>query len=105
MSAAHLFIDLEALATNYRLCRDKTPTAHTGAVVKADAYGLGMTQIAQCLAQQGCRTFFVALLEEGMRLRRALNRISAAADIYILNGLTPKDARTLKTHQFTSLLV
>jgi alanine racemase len=51
-------------------------------VVKADAYGLGAERVAPALAAAGCRTFFVACIDEGLALRTAL----AEADIYVLAG-------------------
>ena len=54
-------------------------------MVKADAYGLGAARVAPALARAGCRLFFVATLEEGVALRRAL----PAAEIAVLNGLVP----------------
>ena len=40
--------------------------------VKADAYGLGMAEVAPALAAAGARSFFVATAEEGAALRRLL---------------------------------
>ena len=39
-------IDLDALTANYRYCRDRVAPAGCAAVVKADAYGLGLARIA-----------------------------------------------------------
>ena len=38
-------------------------------MVKADGYGLGAGEVAGALWQAGCRSFFVAHLDEGMALR------------------------------------
>ncbi|SVC56044.1 uncharacterized protein METZ01_LOCUS308898, partial [marine metagenome] len=54
-----------------------------GAVVKADAYGLGASKIAPALARAGCKTYFVATLDEGIALRAVVG----GAAIYVLNGL------------------
>ncbi len=56
------------------------------AVVKADAYGLGADRVAPALAEEGCDTFFVAHLGEGIALRKILG---AAQEIFVLNGLPP----------------
>ncbi|HSJ79305.1 MAG TPA: alanine racemase, partial [Erythrobacter sp.] len=69
---AILTIDLGALAANYRRLRDLAFPAECGAVVKANAYGLGMAEVAPALARAGCRTFFVATLAEGKELRALL---------------------------------
>jgi len=40
-----LTIDLDAVAANWRLVRDRAAPAATAAVVKADAYGLGVAAV------------------------------------------------------------
>ncbi len=79
---AVLTIDLDAIAANWRLLCDRVAPAACAAVVKADAYGLGMDRVAPALRATGCGTFFVAQLEEGLALRRLL----PDADIHVLNG-------------------
>lgn len=64
-----LTVSLDAIAANWRLLRARHAAQDCAAVVKADAYGLGMIPVAQRLAREGCRTFFVATLEEGIALR------------------------------------
>ena len=78
-----LTIDLDALRDNWRrLAREAAPAA-CGAVIKANAYGLGIETAAPALFQAGCRIFFVAHIGEGVRARAALG---PAARIYVLNG-------------------
>lgn len=79
---AVLTVDLGKIASNYRLLEAKLSGARMGCVVKADAYGLGLSAVAPALAACGCRDFFVAGAEEGMALRRLLGD----ARIYVLNG-------------------
>lgn len=88
-----LTIDLAALAANYRDLKKRAAPADCAAVVKADAYGLGLRPVAQKLADIGCTTFFVALLSEARRLRAALPR----ATIYVLDGLHPATAEEFHT--------
>jgi alanine racemase len=87
-SAAHLTIDLDALAGNWRLLRDRARGSECAAVIKADGYGIGLEQAAGALFRAGCRTFFVAHLSEGMRAREAC----PGAAVYVLNGLLPGTA-------------
>ncbi len=82
-AGATLTIDLGALQRNYRALAAMGPRSACAAVVKADAYGLGIEKAGPALAQAGCKTFFVAHLSEGKRLRAAV----PGADIYVLNGL------------------
>lgn len=84
-AGAWLTVDLGALAWNWRRLRDEAPGAECAAVVKADAYGIGLERAAAALAAAGCRTFFVAHLAEGARARAA----APGAAIYVLNGLLP----------------
>lgn len=84
-AGAVLTIDLDALRWNYRILKQKVgPGVRCGAVVKADAYGLGAAHVAPALYAEGCRDFFVAHLGEGLDLRPLL---PASASIFILNGL------------------
>lgn len=82
-AGAILTIDLNAIRDNYRLLRGKLGSAHCGAAVKADSYGLGATRISEVLFQEGCRHFFVAHLEEAIVLRPHLPE---AASIYVMHG-------------------
>ena len=55
-----LTIDLGALVANWRLLQARAGGAECAAVVKADAYGLGIEPVVRALGTAGCRTFFVA---------------------------------------------
>ncbi len=85
--SARLLVDREAIARNYTRLAARAPAAETAAVVKADAYGLGAPSVARRLAREGCRTFFVATLEEGADLRRSLG--DGEAEIWVFNGYAP----------------
>lgn len=88
-AGALLTVDLGAVRDNYRLLAGKTSGA-CAAVMKADAYGLGMEQVAPALALEGCKVFFTAHLEEGIRLRQLVPEDCA---IYVLHGAPPGSAR------------
>lgn len=82
-----LEIDLGAIAGNWLKLRARLAAGvECAAVVKADGYGLGAQKVARALAKAGCRTFFVATIDEGLALRAALKR----AEIAVLNGLLPR---------------
>jgi alanine racemase len=78
-----LTVDLDALASNFRLLQAAAHPAECGATVKADAYGLGLGPVAKRLAREGCRRFFVATLGEGVSLRAVLPQ----AAIYVFDGV------------------
>jgi alanine racemase len=77
-----LTIDVEAVVANWRRLASLVAPAETAAVVKADCYGLGASQIVPALFAAGCRSFFVACAEEGIHLRRFL----PGGVIYVLSG-------------------
>ncbi|MGH6865060.1 MAG: alanine racemase [Methyloceanibacter sp.] len=85
---AILTIDLNALTANYRRLRDLAAPAECAAVVKADAYGLGVAEVAPALWRTGCRSFFVATPAEAKALRGLLPK----AAIYVFAGLLPGTA-------------
>jgi alanine racemase len=74
--------------------------AECAAVVKADAYGLGMHRVAPALARAGCTTFFVATLAEAEALRALLPR----ATVYVLSGLMPGTAELYRAHDLRPVL-
>ena len=92
-SGACLTIDLAALKQNYQALTEKLSSAKLAAVVKANAYGLGVKEIATALSRLGCSKFFVASLEEGVELRHILPK----AQIYILHGAVSYTHLTLPT--------
>jgi alanine racemase len=89
-TGARLDIDLNAVHANYlALSRHATP-AECAAVVKADGYGLGIGPVTRTLVQAGCKTFFVADLQEA----RSVRADAPEAVIYVLNGVAPGSGPT-----------
>ncbi|MFC5583864.1 alanine racemase [Nitratireductor kimnyeongensis] len=88
VAGGRLTVDLDALAANYRFLAEQSTPAEAGAVVKADAYGLGTGPVVEALVAEGCRKFFVALPEEGLAVRAS----APEADIYVFNGLFSPEA-------------
>ncbi|MDH3702041.1 MAG: alanine racemase [Alphaproteobacteria bacterium] len=97
-----LTIDLAALSANYRLLADRAKPARCAAVVKADAYGLGVAAAAPCLYDAGCRVFFVAHLVEGIELRALLD--DPAVEIFVFNGLLPGEEDLFLQHRLCPAL-
>ena len=64
-------IDLDVIATNTSHLVDLAAPARLWAVVKADGYGHGATDVARASLVGGATGCCVALVEEGLRLRRA----------------------------------
>ncbi len=82
---ALLTVDLAALTDNWRLLAKRGAPAECAAVIKANAYGLGLEPVMRALLGAGCRTFFVATAREGERARA----VSSEAVVYVLDGLAP----------------
>ncbi|MBY7649266.1 MAG: alanine racemase [Candidatus Liberibacter europaeus] len=78
-----LKIDLSSLSNNWHSMNKLSGTARAGAVVKDNAYGLGLEKIAKTLYKNGTRDFFVANIQEGVELRTYIPQ----AKIFVLNGI------------------
>src|SRR5258705_8259484 len=81
-----LTVDLDAIVANWRKLEKTAVPAECAGVVKADAYGCGAEQVARALSGAGCKTFFVATLDEARVVRAA---VPAAAAIYVLDRFFP----------------
>ena len=97
-----LTIDLASIQRNWRTMRDQLkPGAECGAVIKASAYGLGSERVAPSLYAAGCRSFFVATVDEGMCARACLPR---DAVIYVLAGIGPGREGECISHSLVPVL-
>ena len=85
-----LTVDLGALVENWREMARRSGNARTAAVVKADAYGLGIEDVGETLYSAGARDFFVATADEGATLRL----YAPEARIFVLCGIWPGMERT-----------
>jgi len=94
LAGAVLGINLDAIVGNYRTLCQNLDTVACAAVVKANAYGLGLEPVAMALAKAGCEIFFVAHIDEGIRLRRLL----PDHQIHVLNGLMTGSESDFRSH-------
>jgi alanine racemase len=78
-----LTVDLDALVANWRKLEKTAVPAECAGVIKADGYGCGAEPVARALAAAGCKTFFVATLDEAKAARAVL---PSSAVIYVLDG-------------------
>jgi alanine racemase len=102
MATASLRIDLDAITANWRaLDAQSGPATETGAVVKADSYGLGADHVARALRAAGARKFFVAIAEEGAALRATLGE---DAEIYVFSGHMDGDTGLIREHGLIPML-
>jgi len=94
-------IDLDALEANYRFCRARLHPTVCAAVLKADAYGLGVRKVAPVLYKAGCRQFFTATHREGASLRALL----PDAEIFVLEGITRRSLSTFHDNALVPVLI
>jgi alanine racemase len=97
-TAAH--IDLEAIRENFALACSLAPEAQAVAVIKADAYGHGILQVAKSL-QDLSPMFGVATVDEGLVLREAGIR----NPVLVLEGVTTDEACALAGSHGLMLMV
>ena len=110
-STVRLRVSRRALAANYRMFV-AAGAGEVGAVVKANAYGVGALQASKVFIAAGCRCLFVARAAEGVELRRGL--AASAEDgpwpgsrelaIYVLEGALPDTLEMLQAHHLQPVL-
>ncbi|MBV1925659.1 MAG: alanine racemase [Rhodobacteraceae bacterium] len=100
MTTANLTINLSAIAANWRAL-DAMTNCETSAVLKADAYGLGVAPVARALAKAGARWFFVAVAEEGAAVRAALG---PGPMICVFSGHMEGDTDLFRDHDLIPML-
>lgn len=100
LNCATLVVNLTALIANYRLLKARHAKHSVAAVVKANAYGLGVEAVSQALYREGCRQFFVATLAEGIELRRLL----PDATICVFHGLLADEEKEFAHYTLTPVL-
>ena len=92
-------IDLAALERNLKVIRSSLPPEiKYVAVVKADAYGHGLPQVAARLMHAGADLFAVASVAEAMSLRE----LSSDWPILLLSPVLPEEARYLADYDLAA---
>lgn len=79
-------VDLKQIAENYRIYKNNSGGKAVMAVVKADAYGHGDTEVARVLQSEGVKLFAVSNIEEAITLRK----VGIHGEILVL-GYTPAE--------------
>lgn len=93
----HVEIDLDALRHNFQQARRQAGDRQLLAVVKADAYGHGAERVAPVLQAAGADLFGVAMMEEGLELRRA----GIERPVLVLGGIYPGQEEEIFRHRLT----
>lgn len=99
MRPSKLIINLDNLASNLREIKKHVSPAKVMAVVKANAYGHGLTECAKKLEAEGVDYFGVAYLEEALELRNA----GIKSPILTLGGLSGRQIDEFLTHDIDLL--
>ncbi|MGL4489785.1 MAG: alanine racemase [Rhizobiaceae bacterium] len=100
IAGARLTIDLGALIANWQKLNAMSAPGKASAVVKANAYGLGVNVVVPALVGAGCDTFYVAQAHEGIEVRA----LAPDARIFVIYG-APKGAESaLLEHRLTPLI-
>ena len=98
-------IDLAALCKNFLSLSAATPSAIPAAVVKCNAYGLGLEPVSKALARHAdCKQFFVAYPETGQDLRNALQHDEPNAEIFVFNGPSKNNLELFSSFNLTPVL-
>lgn len=97
---AVLCIDLAALTANWRYLADRASGAECAAVIKANGYGLGDVTVASALWKAGAKSFFVADIEAGVRVRAAL----PDARVIVLHGVPAGTEAEIAAQRLTPVL-
>jgi alanine racemase len=84
-------IDLDAVAANLVVLRERVAPASVWAVVKAGGYGHGAVAVARAALAAGAEGLCVALVQEGAELRRA----GVSAPILVLSEQPPEQVADL----------
>jgi alanine racemase len=101
MSRSWVEISLRRLAANVRVVTGfLQPNTGLIAVLKANAYGHGLEQVAAHLYRTGVRSFAVALPEEGATLRPAVPE----ADILVLSGCCEGEERLFQQYDLRAAI-
>ena len=90
-------VSLERLAENYRAIRGAVAPAAVMPILKANAYGHGLVDVACHLVRLGATSLGVAFLEEAIALRRA----GIAAPILVMGGIFGNQIPVFLRHGLT----
>lgn len=101
IAPVRLTVDLGALVDNWKEMARRSGSATTAAVVKADAYGLGLEDCGTALYEAGARDFFVAAVQEGVTLRT----YAPDARIYVLSGIWPGQERMFYENDLVPVII
>ena len=95
-----LNIRTKNLIRNYNFYKKRKKNLIVGATIKANAYGLGDKKIYRLLLNNGCKHFFVATIDEGIKINNKNNNIK----IYVLNGIQNYNLSIFKKNKLIPII-
>lgn len=95
-----LNINLDSLVKNFSFLKDLAPHSIPAAVVKNNAYGIGVENVVPTLLKSGCNHFFVALADEGATVRAH----APHANIFVLQGIGDDSIEVFKKFNLTPVI-
>ena len=90
-------VNLDRLSSNFQAVRDKVAPARIMPILKANAYGHGLIEIARHMVALGADCLGVAVLEEGILLREQ----GIEAPILVLGGILGNQVPLFLKHNLT----
>lgn len=91
LTGGRLTVDIDALVANWQALNERSKPGKAAAVVKANAYGLSVERVVPALRAAGCDSFFVALPQEGIDVKKR----APAATVFVLNGIHADSVSTV----------
>lgn len=88
-------IDLGRLSGNYKKILRRVRPARVLAVVKADAYGMGLEDYLKTLIGAGCRDFGVADPFEALEAKKILRSLGSKASLSVLSSVLPDEIEAM----------
>jgi alanine racemase len=95
-----VIIDLHSIKRNYRTFEKLIAPTTVAPVIKANAYGLGMIPVCRTLEEEGAKEFFVATIDEGIALKKAIPSVN----VFVLYGLFANTIDIFFEHQLIPVL-
>lgn len=91
-------LDLDAIRSNLNLFREKLPSLAVAPVLKSNAYGHGLKEIAKALKREGCPFFVVDSIYEAYKIRE----VDSKTPLLILGYNSESNLRKKKDFHFTA---
>ena len=95
-----LTVDLSVVKRNYEYLKSITK-AEVACTIKSDGYGIVIKECANLFLQNGCKTFFVAHIDEGIEVR---NLLGNNANVYVLHGVVNGEEKDFLAHKLIPVI-